>query len=80
MNQNTPQERQYFIFTPAKTLERFNAAVDTKKIEGVLSRSPVYDSAAPFVKINVTEMGNDNADDLYTCLKSASILTTRTWA
>ena len=80
MNQNTPQERQYFIFTPAKTLERFNALLYTKKIEGVLSRSPVYDSSAPFVKINVTEMGNDNADDLYTCLKSASILTTRTWA
>ena len=76
----TPKERQYFIFTPAKTLERFNAAIDTKKIEGVLSRSPVYDSSIPFVKINVTEMGNGNADDLYTCLKSASILTTRTWA
>ena len=80
MNQNTPQERQYFIFTPAKTLERFNAALDTNKVDGVLSRSPVYNSSAPFVKINVTEMGNGNADDLYACLKSASILTTRTWA
>lgn len=73
------QERQYFIFTPVKVLEKVNKVSQFEKIFGETVTSPVYKTTSPFAKINVTKLGNNNANELFDFLKMASILTTRTW-